>query len=313
MPIPFADDATGEVRDELLSCDGVLVWVNPVQDGQNRARLDDLLREATADGVYVSADPDVILRLGTKKVLVETRELGWGSDASLYESSADLKTRFPVRLAQHGRLVIKQGRGNGGNGVWKVELVETTNADVGPDAVVRVQDAQTRDGSSETMLLRDFLERCEEYFEWSGFLVDQEYQQRLADGMLRCYFTHDEVVGFARQWPRGLLESDSKATPQPTPPSVMEGPDVPAYQALRIKVEQEWVPQMMTILNLEREALPVIWDADFLFGAKDATGHDTYVLCEVNVSAVWPFPPMASTKVAAAAWARCATARAARA
>ncbi|HVB70194.1 MAG TPA: Cj0069 family protein [Acidimicrobiales bacterium] len=313
VPIPFADDAIDEVRDELLDCDGVLVWVNPLQDGDDRAQLDNLLRDASTHGVYVSADPDVILRIGTKKVLVETRDLGWGSDASVYESSADLKTRFPARFAQHGRIVLKQGRGNGGNGVWKVDLVEKTNADAGPDTVVRVRDAQSRDGSSETVRLGDFLERCEEYFAWSGCLVDQEFQERLADGMLRCYFTHDEVVGFARQWPQGLLESDSEATAQPTRPSVMEGPDVPAYQSLRVKAEQEWVPQMMTILGLEREVLPVIWDADFLFGPKDATGHDTYVLCEVNVSAVWPFPPMASTKVAAAAWARSVAARTSRA
>ena len=29
---------------------------------------------------------------------------------------------FPERLGRLGRLVVKQARGNGGNGVWKVEL-----------------------------------------------------------------------------------------------------------------------------------------------------------------------------------------------
>lgn len=58
---------------------------------------------------------------------------------------------------------------------------------------------------------------------------------------------------------------------------------------------------MKEVLGLDRDALPVIWDADFLYGPQTAGGEDTYVLCEVNVSAVWPFPPMAADTVAAAA------------
>jgi hypothetical protein len=217
VQIPFADDAVDEVREELLSCDGVLVWVNPIQDGANRAQLDELLREASAHGVFVSAHPDVILKLGTKEVIFHTREFGWGSDTALYSSFEDLKGRFPARLAANSRLVLKQGRGNGGSGVWKVELFEGDST-VGPDQIVRVQEAQLRDGSSEIMPLVTFMERCEEYFAWSSSLVDQPYQERLADGMLRCYFTHDKVVGFARQWPKGLLELDPGASPVQSPP-----------------------------------------------------------------------------------------------
>jgi len=32
--------------------------------------------------------------------------------------------------------------------------------------------------------------------------------------------------------------------------------------------------------------LPIIWDADFLYGPKTPSGDDSYVLCEINVSAV---------------------------
>jgi hypothetical protein len=39
----------------------VLVWVNPIHEGRNRALLDALLREVAARGVWVSAHPDVIL------------------------------------------------------------------------------------------------------------------------------------------------------------------------------------------------------------------------------------------------------------
>jgi hypothetical protein len=301
-PVPYADDAADEVRERLLSLDGLLVWVNPIQDGVNRARLDPILREASDSGVWVSAHPDVILRMGTKEILFRTRELGWGSDTMLYRSAGEFADGFPDRLRQLGRLVLKQGRGNGGNGVWKVELPGGRPAPAGPDVVVRVQDARSRDGSSEHLGLGAFMARCQEYFAWSGCLVDQAFQDRLADGMLRCYFSHDQVVGFCRQWPKGLLDHDPHEGAPPA--SVMEGADVPAYQPLRVQAETEWVPQMTEILGIDAHSLPVIWDADFLYGPKTASGQDTYVLCEINVSAVWPFPPMAAPTVAAAAFAR---------
>ena len=63
--------------------DGVLVWVNPIHDGRNRANLDALLREMAASGVWVSAHPDVILKMGTKEVLHRTRTMSWGCDTAL--------------------------------------------------------------------------------------------------------------------------------------------------------------------------------------------------------------------------------------
>lgn len=303
VPIPFADDAVDEVRKEVMTCDGVLVWVNPIQDGVNRAQVDEVLREASAAGIFISARPDTIGKLGTKEVLFRTSELGWGSDSDLYLSSSDFAQRFPARLASHRRLVVKQGRGNGGDGVWKVELVEKDGTDVSPGGIIRVQDARWRDGSSQMTTLGAFIARCEEYFAWSGCLVDQVFQERLGDGMVRCYFSRNQVVGFCHQWPKGLLDFDPDEQPrlaQPVP-TVMEGPDTPAYQGLRALAETEWVPQMQEVLGIATESLPVIWDADFLYGPKTELGADTYVLCEINVSAVWPFPPMASETVAKAA------------
>ena len=150
-------------------------------------------------------------------------------------------------------------------------------------------------------------ERCGEYFAWSGSIVAQPFQSRLADGMIRCYFVHDQVVGFCHQRPRGLLDSvpqvqQAQVGPAPRPP--MEDPDAPSYQALRASAEHDWLPGMKELLGLDTHSLPVIWDADFLFGPKDANGADTYVLCEINVSAVWPYPTQASRKIAEATIAR---------
>src|SRR5262249_17510267 len=101
----FAD----EVRQQLMSVDGVLVWVNPLQDGRDRSVLDAILREAAAAGVFVSAHPDVIARLGTKEVLYTTRDIGWSSDTHLYRSAAQMREELPARLAGSAR-VLKQLR-----------------------------------------------------------------------------------------------------------------------------------------------------------------------------------------------------------
>jgi hypothetical protein len=260
-----------------------------------------------ASGAWVSAHPDVILTLGTKEVLYRTRHLGWGTDTDLYQDAADFRARFPRALANDGVRVLKQARGNGGNGVWKVELAEPAPGpdEPGRDALVSVRHAMEKENApSEQLRLGDFLDRCEEYFAWSGCLVDQRFQQRLADGLIRCYFVHEEVVGFLHQWPKGLLEPTAAAAGQPAPESISEGPETAAYSLLRRSVEQEWIPQMKEVLDLRGLALPAIWDADFLYGPKTPAGEDTYVLCEINVSAVWPFPEQAVEKLAQAAVAR---------
>ena len=68
-PAAYSDEAVGEVRDQLLRLDGVLVWVDPISDGHDRSILDPMLREVAAKGVWVGAHPDVILKMGTKEVL----------------------------------------------------------------------------------------------------------------------------------------------------------------------------------------------------------------------------------------------------
>ena len=53
-------------------------------------------------------------------------------------------------------------------------------------------------------------------------------------------------------------------------------------------------------MEVDDAALPALWDADFLYGPKDPSGDDSYVLCEINVSSVLPFPPEAPEKLAQA-------------
>src|SRR5215471_6504081 len=79
-PVVYEDDVLDPVRAQLATPDGVLVWVNPIHEGRNRVNLDALLREVAARAVWVSAHPDVILKMGTKEVLHRTRTMSWGCD-----------------------------------------------------------------------------------------------------------------------------------------------------------------------------------------------------------------------------------------
>ena len=67
---------------------------------------------------------------------------------------------------------------------------------------------------------------------------------------------------------------------------------------MRDRMQAEWVPQMMKLLDIDRNSLPIIWDADFLYGPRDTSGADTYILCEINISAVLPIPDQAPAEIA---------------
>jgi hypothetical protein len=63
-------------------------------------------------------------------------------------------------------------------------------------------------------------------------------------------------------------------------------------------MECDWTPGLAGILEIAPDALPVIWDADFLLGPTTAAGDDSYALCEINVSSVFPIPDEAPDAVA---------------
>jgi hypothetical protein len=191
-PAIYADDLAHEVREQLLTLDGVLVWVDPISQGQNRLRLDAMLRDVASKGIWVSAHPDVIQKMGVKEILYRTKNLGWGSDAHLYRTARAFREEFPARLQSAGPRVVKQNRGNGGQGVWKVEVLSGSE---GKSTLVRVLQAR-RGCLPEHLLLSDFMRRCDEYFAVEGCIIDQPFQPRLPDGMIRCYMCADKVIGF---------------------------------------------------------------------------------------------------------------------
>jgi hypothetical protein len=124
----------------------------------------------------------------------------------------------------------------------------------------------------------------------------------------------DKVVGFGHQLIKALIPPPPEGPDSPAAqpgPRIMHGADAAPFQTLRAKIEDEWTPQMMRLLGLDAASLPIIWDADFLYGPRTATGEDTYVLCEINVSSCFAIPDQAPAAIALLAMRRLREARAA--
>ena len=277
-PAIYHDDFADEVMAQLRGVQAVLVWCNPIEGGRRRDRLDALLRQVAQTGVRVSAHPEAILRLGTKDVLFETRDLPFGSDVHRIDSLAQLGLELPQRL-QQGARVLKQHRGHSGVGVWRVEA--------SADGALTVQHAQRgsvplrMDFAALTATLAPYFEQ-----EAGGHMIDQAWQPRLAEGMVRAYLVEDRVAGF------GLQAVNALHPEAPLPgPRLYHGPDLPEFQLLRQQLESSWVRLLCERVGLAHEQLPLLWDCDFMLGEVTADGAQRFVLCEINVSSVSPFPP----------------------
>jgi uncharacterized protein DUF6815 len=293
---PYVADNVEALREQLMRVDGVLVWINPIVDGRDRTDLNKVLADVAASGVFVSAHPDVIAKMGTKDILFRTRTMGWGCDTRHYPTFAAMHRELPESLATSRARVLKQARGHSGDGIWKVELADQastrTASVVSPHAGVRVRHAK-RGSVETTMSLAAFIAQCEPYFSRGDGMMDQAYQWRLPEGMVRCYLVRDRVAGFGEQLVNALYPAEpgaaANSAPQPGP-RLYYPPTRADFQRLKDKLEREWLDQLCGIVGVEKTQLPILWDADFLYGEKDADGADTYVLCEINVSSVYPFP-----------------------
>lgn len=286
----YDEDFSGDVREQLLTFDVVQVWVNPVDTGRDRADLDLLLREIADTGVRVSAHPDVVHVLGTKKVLYDVRNLGLGSDTRLYRSSDELRAGLAETLLT-GPRAIKRQRGSSGDGVWGVRLEDAGTEPPVANSRLRVRHAK-RGSEDELVAFAEYCDRMERHFE-NGSMLDQDFQARLDEGMIRCYLVRDRVAGFGFQATNALVPSAPGDRP-PTPTQRNYFPETkPDFQRLKHRLETEWVQQMQELFDLDTKQLPLLWDCDFLLGPLDSAGADTYVLCEINVSSVAPYPESA--------------------
>ena len=291
-PAIYHDDFRDEVLQQLLQVDGVLVWHNPIEGGRDRRQLDAMLREVAAHGVFVSTHPDTIQKLGTKDVLLAVRGLPFGTDAHRVDSLAQAEAALPGRLAVGAR-VLKQQRGHSGIGIWRIEQRGADHYGL---------HHALRGAMEEIVDLGGVMRRLAPYFENAGHMIDQAWQPRMVEGMTRAYLVQGSVAGFGHQAVVALHPpAASGHTPVPSQRFYSDADD-PRFQDLRRRLEDEWVGALCDRLGIEPHALPLLWDTDFLLGERGPDADERYVLCEINVSSVSPFPEAAISPLVAATW-----------
>jgi len=274
----YHDSISQQLARDLGKYNAILVWVNPVEQGHNRKILDALLSKVSMEGCFVSAHPETILKLGTKEILYKVRETEFGGDIKLYRSFHDFKVNFFSLKELTGIRVLKPYRGNGGNGVFKIDATNYTNDKI---SVTHAKG----NGEEQIFTIGDFLSTFAPYFMTNDMLIDQQWNENIVNGMVRCYMTCAKVTGFGYQEVNALY-------PKKTPSQrYYFSEDCGLFQGLRSIMEKKWIAQIQQITGIENERLPVIWDADFFI--NDINTKETgkkYSLCEINASCVSPFP-----------------------
>jgi hypothetical protein len=100
--------------------------------------------------------------------------------------------------------------------------------------------------------------------EEGGHMVDQAWQPRLAEGMVRAHLVEDRVTGFGRQAVNALVPARDGEPAPPPGPRLYHGPDL----------------------------------------AQPGQAERYVLFCEINVSSVSPFPPSSIEPLVAATQAR---------
>jgi len=280
----YNDSRVDSLRNGLKALDALLVWVNPIEQGQDRTVLDQMLDELQKAGVFVSSMPETILKIGTKKVLFDTRNMDWGSNIELYATFDEFKERFLATLGDGRPRVLKQFRGNGGEGVFKVRAVADD------DGNLRVLHAK-RGSTEQLKSIEAFFADFRVYFDGGGPMLNQEWNDNLANGMVRSYMTGKRVVGFGYQEVNALFPA--AAGPITPGKRFYFTGNCALFSDLRERMETDWIDKLTAETGLSPDKLPVIWDADFFINSMEPNSTGRYTLCEINVSSVSPFPESA--------------------
>src|SRR4030095_14956281 len=144
---------------------------------------------------------------------------------------------------------------------------------------LRVRHAQ-RGSEEESLDLRGLLDRLAPYFD-GAHMIDQPWQPRIVEGMVRAYLVEDRVAGFGHQAVNALFPG---APGQPAPQAGSRfyyGPELSQFPDLKARLESECVDMLRDCVGLARDRLPFLWDCDFMFGDR-TSAEERYVLCEIN-------------------------------
>ncbi len=273
-----------ELEEQLVGYLAVLVWVNPVDRNLETGDFERMLKRVQKSGTYLGGDPDVIQRIGTKSVLLTLSGTSWVPEAFLHSTVASLQS-LKTSLDAGKIRVLKQHRGNDGLGVYKLEKTADKNY-----LATEANSGTEVQGPN----LHDVLVIVGRGISETNPMVEVPWADSLLNGIVRCYFCKDRVVGFGYQEINALY-------PLQIPQEIKRQRfylthNCGLFAGLKKRIVEHFLPELCKRTNLEGSSLPILWDADF-FVLNPATNQ--YELCEINASCVSPFPPSAISYVVA--------------
>jgi len=313
--VKYFDTKHAEFASKIKGYDALIVRINPGQLSQGtlpgtQARFDALMNDFIKKGGLVWSSPDVQTKMGAKDALCKIANMGCGLvDTLAYYTEAELVNGFKKTCAFQPR-VIKQNRGSAGEGIWLCWLCSGKYCKNYGDRMLDdgeyLKLMEMNDNHVEYHTCGEFLEFCvngpdskkagnwqsvfpgkylEGGKEAGGQLVDQRLLPRISEGEVRCLMAGDTCQMLIHKKPEGgglsAVGGNSAYT--------YYTPEDPKYADLLGKLMKD-IPQMMKVLDLEGQPLPLLWTADYI--PKDPEherfdGVDTeYVVGEFNCSCV---------------------------
>lgn len=285
-----------KIQTHLEHFDGIMSWVEPkdrVERGEDGLNFDEVLLNLSQRGVLVSTHPEVIFKIGTKKVLYSTRGMDWGGNVEFYPNYEDFKKRFLSSLDKSSVRILKQHRGSSGSGIFKVRFVDDEKKSI------RVKPAISAE-SERILGVDEFFAAFKQYFENGGLIVNQQWADGIKNGMVRVYLTGTKVSGFGYQETVALCpETNDPNKIRPISKRFYFSEDCGLFQDLREIMEEKWISELQRIHSISNDMMPLLWDIDLFIDEVNAIrAEEKYTLCEINVSGVSPFPPSCSSHIA---------------
>jgi hypothetical protein len=117
-------------------------------------------------------------------------------------------------------------------------------------------------------------------------MIDQAWQPRLPEGMVRAYLVEDRVAGFGHQAVNALHPDRAHAGAAPVP-----RPELPGFQDAEAATGVGWISCCASGSAWRANGCRCCGTATFMLGDRGLTAPQRFVLCEINVSSVSPFPP----------------------
>jgi len=277
--IMYSNNTAKETEKELLNFDAVLVWINPVSptlDGNQESRggddgLDAMLRRVASKGVIVSGNPETIKKMGTKKVIFDTKEMSWGlEDTNYYRTFDEFKNNFAKSILKKRDVILKMQRGSAGKDVWRLTLIisDHENPEDPTFLMLRMQNAGS--DTEEKILLINLFNLLEKWMKKTGSsgIVEMQFLPRIANGMIRCYMFQNKCVGILHQLPKEENNFDFNVDGKNLYPNLnvsnsgkfntnglpegskIHSRETPAYKSLIEKLEKEWLLQLAKVVQL---------------------------------------------------------------